>query len=285
MVKSILVAYDLSPAARAAFDAACWLATLFGGKLYLSHIIELPAEPPVGAAMIPGTMEMLTAVPTLTTTLEFQQYHDERRREAERLLAEACAEATRRAIACETRCDVGFPLDQLTEQARSVDLLAIGKFGHPEERPHVGRLAEPVARYIPQPVLMASPPFTTPGQIVLVYNGGDQARTALALAAELARFAAVPLSLILIAETEEHAERLRACASRYLADHGAVFTQESLITGGNIDEALRPRLADRPDALVVMGAFEGSRIMEWLKGHPTLSLIRELPNPFIVCSH
>lgn len=283
MLKSILVAYDASEPARAALEHACWLASLSRGKIYIMHVVEIPGAIPIGTAMIPGTMEMMTAMPTLAP--EMEREHQERRREAMAFLEDACRVAGREGVACEIRCESGFPFDKIKEHAESVDMLAIGKFGRLDEQARIGRLAEPVARNVPEPVLLASPGFRPPDELILIHNGGEQSHRALTLGAEIALQAKIPLTLITLAETAEEDARLADCATRYLHDHDAEFTHESLTSSEPIDNALKKRIAQNPAALVIMGAFQGTRLLEWLAGHPTLSLIRDLPNPIIVCSH
>ncbi|MEN6624760.1 MAG: universal stress protein [Candidatus Sumerlaeia bacterium] len=285
MLRSILVAYDPSDAARAALDHACYFASLFGGKIYVTHVVEIAGAIPIGTAMIPGTMEMLAAVPTMGAGGELEKEQQERREEAARFLEEACRAVQRRGIACEVRCESGFPLDKIKAQAESVDLLAIGKFGPGGEQPRIGRLAEPVARCVPQPVLLASPGFQAPSEIILIYNGGEKSHRALTLGAEIALQGKIPLRLITLADTPDEDARLAECATRYLSDHGAAFSHESVSSAESIDQGLRARISQTPAALVIMGAFHGTRLLQWLTGHPTLSLIRDLPNPIIVCSH
>ncbi len=286
MLKSVLVAFDGSDPARAALDYGCWLATLFAGKIYTTHVIELPGEIPIGSAMVPGTMEMLSTVPTLTSTVDLEQYHQERREEAERMLGDACRQASGWGVPCQTRCELGFPFEKLKSQAESVDLLALGKFSLAAGKPpRLGRLAEPLARQVPQPVLLAAEPYSVPTEIVLVYNGGEQSHHALTLGAEIARLGNLPLRLLTLADSTEEQRHFAETATRYLADHGAPsHAHEGLAAGEGIEHALPARVGPA-DALVIMGAFGGSRLRQWLAGDPSLSLMRELPNPFIICSH
>lgn len=285
MLKSILVAYDASEPARAALEHACYLASLSSGKVYITHVVELPGSIPIATAMMPGTMEMMTPVPTLGATEEFEKETQQLRDEAGRFLEDACRIVGKWGLACEPRCEVGFPLDKIKAQAESVDLLALGKYGPAEEAAHFGRLAEPIARQVPQPVLLASPDYKQPEELILIYSGGERSHHALTLGAEIATQGNIPLKLITLAETAEDNVRICECASRYLHDHNATFTHESMKSTEGVDAALEKRIARSPAALVIMAAFRGTRLREWLAGHPTLSLIRELPNPIIVCSH
>ncbi|MCE5229502.1 universal stress protein [bacterium] len=285
MLKSVLVAYDNSEPARAALQYACYLASLFSGKVYVTHVVEMLGSIPIATAMVPGTMEMMAPVPTLDATEEYEQKMQELRDEADLFMKDACRAVGKWGLACEVRCEAGFPLDKIKGLAESVDLLALGKYGPLDEQPHVGRLAGPVARQIPQPVLLASPGYTKPEELILVYSGGERSHHALTLGAEIATQGNIPLKLITLAETPDDDARIRECASRYLSDHNAPFTHESMKSAEGIETALRNRLAQSPSALVIMAAFKGTRLIEWLAGHPTLSLIRELQNPMILCSH
>ncbi len=286
MLKSVLVGLSASESARSALDYACWLASLFDGKIYLTHVIELPGEVPIGSAMVPGTMEMLSTVPTVGNAIDLEIFLTEHREAADRMLTEGCRHVGQWKLACETRCEIGFPVEKIRSQAESVDLLALGKYSLSEGKPsRLGRLAEPLARQVPQPVLLAAAPFKQPSEIVLVYNGGEQSHRVLTLGAEIARLARLPLRLLTLAGDAEQDRQFVETASRYLSDHGASFAQESLTSSEAVERSLQARMAEQADALVIMGAFSGSWLMQWLSGNPTLSLIRDLENPIIVCSH
>lgn len=284
MLKSVLVAYDGSAAARAALEHACYLASLFSGKVYVTHVVELPNAIPIATAIIPGSMEMMTPLPT-ATSLEIEKETRQFKEQGQAHLDEACRVAARWGLACEARCEVGFPYDKIRAQAESVDLLALGKFGPVDDHTRFGKLAEPIARHVPQPVLLASPNYTQPSELILIFNGGEKSHSALTLGAEIAAQARIPLTLITLAETPEENTRNSECAARYLHDHNAEFQPEALTSREAIDSALLGRIKHSPTAVVVMGAFRGTRLMEWLTGDPTLSMIRDLPNPMIVCSH
>ena len=286
MLKSVLVAFDPSDPSRAALDHACWLASLFEGKIYLTHVIELPGELPIGSAMVPGTMEMLSTVPTMSGMVDLDQYHQERREDVERMLGEACRRVSAWNLACEWRHELGFPVEKIKSQAESVDLLVLGKFSRPEGTPpRLGRHAGALARQVRQPVLLAARPHEVPPEIILVYNGGEQSHGALSLGAEISRLGGLPLRLLVLSDNPEEEAHFTRTASRYLTDHGASHANESLTGVDGVDRSLPERLGDRPAALVIMGAYRGSRLVQWLSGDSTLSLIRELDNPIILCSH
>lgn len=285
MLKSVLVAYDGSDAARAAIEHACHLASLFAGKIYITHVVELPSAIPIATAIIPGSMEMMTPLPTAATSVEIEKETRQLKQQGLAYLEEASRVAARWGLNFEVRCEVGFAYDMIRAQAESVDLLALGKYGAAREQASVGRLAEPIARHVPEPVLLASPDFARPAELILIFNGGEKSHRALTLGAEIATQARIPLTLVTLSDTAGENARLSDCAERYLHDHNAEFSHEALTSRDGIDVALKRRLKQNPTALVIMGAFRGTRLMEWLTGDATLSIIRDLPNPIIVCSH
>lgn len=285
MLKSVLVAYDGSASSRAALEHACWLASLSAGKVYITFVVELPGALPISTAIMPGSMELMTPMPTALTSAEIEQETERLRQQGLGHLEEAGRIAARWGLHHETSCEVGFAFDKIRAQAEAVDLLALGKYGAAHAQPCIGRIAGPIARHVPEPVLLASPRFTRPGELILIFNGGEKSHRALTLGTEIAMQARIPLAVVTLSDSAEENARLSDIAVRYLNDHNAQFTQESLSSRDGIDAALRQRIQKSPEALVIMGAVRGTRLMAWLTGDASLSIIGELSNPMIVCSH
>ncbi|MCL5270647.1 MAG: universal stress protein [bacterium] len=286
MLKSIFVAYDRSEPARAALRYACYLASLFEGKIHVGFVIELPVNSEVGPGLMAGIEDIAVAPPTFSSE-EIERIRRERESEAAELFKEAADECRQYGVAHETRLLVGYPHDEILAQARWVDVLAIGKHGLQGDGHKVGRLAQNVIRHAPQPVLVATRYADPPSEIVVLFDGSEKALHALAVGTELALASELPLTAVTGGETLDEAREVNALGLAYLTDHG-VAGQAMLVTAGpapggaSVDEELVRTLKDRMRALVVMGAFGTARVKEWIKGSTTRTILKGLECPVLL---
>ena len=284
MLKSYYVAYDGSESAMAALHYACHFAALAQGKVYVGHVIELPADPAIATGMMAGSMEFMAAVPPSLTTQEIEQVRADREAQAGDLLERARKLCEAWPVACETVCSTGYREEEIQSQAQQVDVLLMGRQGidRTADSGKIGHLTEALIRSAPQPVLVASRTFYRPEELVVLYDGRERAQHALSLAVELARMTSLPLIVVTACTEREECERIMQGADQFLRDHEVVYRHEEACGEHQPEENLLPVLAGHSTAMIVMGAFGESRVKEWIIGSTTRKILTHTAHPVLL---
>jgi len=272
MIKRVLLATDGSNPALAAEKLAGWLAYKTEAVLEVLYVrdirlIRMPELMDWGAISIP--------VPV---------YHEE----IEKVLsakAEAVLERVRRetesgGVRVEPVVQTGVPYQVIAEEARTADLVIIGRAGEASghEATGLGSTAERVVRTSPTPVIVAALEPRQPQRLLLAYDGSDPAARALHIAAELAAALGLPATVLTINDDATRAESLAAEAASYLEDHGIQVEVET--AGGDPDERILQ--AQTPDDLLAMGAFGKGLIRNLLLGSTAELVLRRAVGPVLV---
>lgn len=296
MLQSAFVAYDGSDSAQAALETACHLAGRSGGVVHVGYVIELPTSPMVVTSMIAGSMDYMASVPPAQTPEELESEWRSRKEFAKGLFERARATCERSGVRCETHCLNGRVEEVVCEQARGVDLVALGK-GSTEwiaeengerdesERVRENRFShhiEQIVRNCPRPVLVASAPFRQPDRIILFFHGCEHSLRALEVAAELGKLLALPLKMLTVAREEARAKEKIACGRHYLNDHEVDFEEEFTVTEESPDRVLKEQVEGQGDALILMGGFTQPRLKQWLTGSTTRTMLKETGNTLVL---
>jgi nucleotide-binding universal stress UspA family protein len=285
MLKSFFAAYNGSPAAGAALEQCCFLASLTHGRIHLGNIVELSYEPAIATGMAAGSLEYTTSAPPIQAIDDLENFRKERESQAETYFGEGRRLCGQWTVACDTRCLLGYLEEEILNQARAVDILALGQSDAGSDPRKIGHLTEAIVRSSPQPVLIAKAPFAKPTEILILDNGGDRSLHALCVGAEIARRANLALELITVTPTREEGEAVSQRGIQYLGDQEVPFQNSIVAAPDTPDRELVTRLNNRPSALVLMGAFGESRLKEWLSGSTTRTIMQETRNPLILFRH
>jgi nucleotide-binding universal stress UspA family protein len=280
MIHSVFVAYDGSPAARAALRLGARLASPAHGKLYMGYLIEMPPDPSVAIGMMNGTMEYLST-PTLPPSEEAGRLRQEREAYGRAVLEDAAAMLHDETVTCEALCLSGDAGDWLA-RAPLVDLIALGRGGSAGGPHALGRMVETALRTAIQPVLVSTADSRPPEEIVVLFDGRHAALHALAVAVGIACDAGLPLSVATACASEGTARSMQQVVGQYLSDHGLAPTIDLPAPKGCVNETLIDYARGRAAALVVMGAFGESRVREWLAGSTTRAILAGIDNPVIL---
>ena len=272
MIKRVLLATDGSGPALAAEKLAGWLAYKTEAVLEVLYVrdirlIRMPELMDWGAISIP--------VPV---------YHEE----IEKVLsarAEAVLERVRRetesgGVRVELVVETGVPYQVIVEEARTVDLVVLGRAGEASghEATGLGSTVERVIRTSPTPVIVAALEPREPRRLLLAYDGSDPATRALHVAAELAGALGLPVVVLTINDDALKAESLAAEAASYFEDHG--LHAEIQTAAGEPDERILE--AQTPDDLLAMGAFGKGLIRNLLLGSTAELVLRRAVGPVLV---
>ena len=160
MIKTILVGIDGSEHARTATSYGLWLARRLGAHVVGLHVIDIVS---IEGSFFHDISGSLGFEPYLDFSSKMRGVLQERGR----ALLEAFAESAQREnIAAETAMGVGVVANEISERARTADLVVIGHRGLNEKFSTglLGGTAESVSRKCPKPVFISSdPPAGVPG--------------------------------------------------------------------------------------------------------------------------
>jgi len=272
MIKRILLATDGSKPALAAEKLASWLAYEAEAGLEVLYVrdirlIRMPELMDWGAISIPMPV-----------------YHEEIEKvltaRAEVVLERVRREAEKAGVKVEPVIRTGVPYQVIDEEARTADLVVIGRAGEASghEATGLGSTTERVVRTSPTPVVVAALEPNRPQRVLLAYDGSDPATRALHIAAELAADLDLPATVLTVHDDPLKAEELAAEAASYLEDHGV--TTEVETAGGEPDERILE--AQSPNDLLAMGAFGKGLIRNLLLGSTAEVVLRRAVGPVLV---
>lgn len=277
MFNRILVPTDGSPTAAAAVRYALDLAIAFDSTLVGLYVVDVRViEGPVLQTLTP----LWGDVPAPSWQADVTESLEERGREVLDELVRQAEEADR---TVETALEIGIVPEIVVEQARSVDLVVIGRRGeHAEfgEQP-VGGTAHGIVRRSVKPVLVCPPGHAPLERPLVAYDGSDHACRALSLAVSYAERRRTPLHLVASRPHLSDAEELLNEAETFAEGHDIApvrHVRESDRPAEMILEVAREISAD----LLVMGAYGKSRIREFLLGSTTETVFTRFDDPVLL---
>jgi nucleotide-binding universal stress UspA family protein len=272
-VKNLLVAFDGNAPSESALALAIRIAQKHDAHLTGLLTQPLPLYPtPVGAWITQDAMDML---------VESQKEHAAavRRQFEERCAAEGMTQRTS-FFAVE-----GVPDARFAEFARTYDLVVIGQpqgdLWEPLREPH----PDAVAMMSGRPVLVAPRILRDDAPAdgaVLAWDGGRAAARALgdAMATVLN---GGPMTVLHVGEDESEAREPGRDVLEHLSRHGIHADLLVLPRAGRpVAEVLMEIAEVSGSGLLVMGAYEHSRIGETLFGGPTRDVLRQSKIPVLV---
>jgi nucleotide-binding universal stress UspA family protein len=275
MIRSILVALDDTEGAGRARDLAIALARRTGAALSAATVLDWP-----------HVKDAHEAVPTGAGAFK------ERRDAARARRAEQDADAAFAACAAaagETPVRVlrltEAPEPALLAAGAAHDLVVIGRdstLGLEECPDGLAPVIEALLHDGARPLLVVPPGAPTEGGGVLVgYDGSIPAMRAIQLFALLGLAHDKPVTVLSVADTRAEASRLAGEAAGYLRTHG-LAAQPLPIEGTHPVDALLTEAAAMPAELLVMGAYENTRLRTLFTGSATRRLLHAAPCPVFV---
>ena len=273
MIKSILVALDGSEHATAALDYALWMAERTRGRVTGLHVIDIVS--------IEGSF-----MHDISGSLGFEPYLDfsAKMREALRERGEVLLDAfekrcKERGVGSDRVLGMGIVANEICEQARLSDLVAIGHRGINEQFSTglLGSTTESVTRKSPKPVFVAPMKFTEPKRPLLAYDGSQRSSLAMHEAAEFASAFKLPLTVLHTSRDEGEARKVLDEARRYLEPYGVEIRCES--QPGPPHEGIVHAIREHGHDLLFIGAYGHSRIIEMVLGSTTEYVLRNSPCP------
>jgi nucleotide-binding universal stress UspA family protein len=272
MLSRIIVAFDGSEDAREAFANALLIAMATKSKIVGFYALE-PAVAPV--AMADPTLGVDLG-PALTFDNERIQAE---RQQAERALSSLEDECGDKGVKFVPVIAHGRLLDAITEEAGADDLIAVGRKGR-FARSGVGSTTRALVAHAPCPVMVVTGAMRPIQRVMAIYDSGGESKKAVSFAADLAKAAGWPLSILAAAGRGYSLDEARERAAELAPDATVI----SLGPDEQQDEAkLVEYAADRAGpSLLVMGAYTHSWVYNLLFGSVTAKVLEKVGGPVVL---
>ena len=272
MLDRIIVAFDGSEDAREAFAYSLMLAMATKSKIVGFYALE-PAVAPV--AMADPTLGVDLG-PALTFDNERIQAE---RQQAERALASLEDECDAKGVKFNSVIAHGRLLDAITDEAGADDLIAVGRKGR-FARSGVGSTTRALVADAPCPVMVVTGAMRRIERVMAIYDSAGESKKAVSFAADLAKAAKWPLTVLTAAGRGHSLEEARQRAAELAPDATVV----SLGADEQKDEAkLVEYAADKSGySLLVMGAYTHSWIYNLLFGSVTAKVLEKVGGPVVL---
>ncbi|MAT94269.1 MAG: universal stress protein UspA [Halioglobus sp.] len=282
MKNRITACIDGSIISSAVCDAAAWASGLLGAPVKLLHVLEKtlsPATEDLSGAIGLGSREHLLAELT-----ELDARRNRLAVEHGKHILEAARQRSldNGAVHVDTEQRHDQLLDALLECEADTRLYVVGRLGqdHSIDKHVIGSHIENVVRAIHTPVLMATRPFTAPGNYMLAYDGSDTADAAIERISTSPLLLNIPGHIVMVGDDDpDHRQQLeRVC--NIMEERGHRITPH--MVQGRVIEALLAFQEAHNIQLKVMGAYGHSRIREFLVGSNTSRMLAASTVPALI---
>jgi nucleotide-binding universal stress UspA family protein len=274
MIKNILLGIDGSEHAATATRYAFWLAGHLKAHVVGLHVVDIVS---IEGSFFHDISGSLGFEPYLDFSSKMRGVLHERGK----ALLDAFAErAAKEGIDADTIIGAGVVANEISERARTADLVIIGHRGI-NERFSTGLLggtAESISRKCPKPVFVSPMEFHECTKPLLAYDGSSRAAAAMQVAAELCTTLHLPLTVLTVQKEEEQGHRLLNEAETYLKPH-AIETRFELQQTGSAPERIANFIREQNHDLLFIGAYGHSRIIEMVLGSTTEYVLRNTDCP------
>lgn len=278
----ILAAIDASAYAASVCDHAAWFATRTGGPVELLHVTNRDegdrAQPNVtgdiGLGASSGCTEELATIDK--TRVRTAQDH------ARVLLAMGRKRLLEAGVGHvqEKQCNREVT-EAVTALEGAADLVVIGKQGESSNYTvgHLGSQAEGVIRASIRPILIVPRTYMPITRIVAAFDGGRCACKALEHVLESAAFIGMPCLVVIVSSDARQDSRLSEQAHAIIGGH-----PNAVILGlrGQVAPAIAGQLRSAAGDILIMGAYNHSRIHELIIGSTTSLMVRTVKVPVLL---
>lgn len=274
VIKTILVGLDGSEHARTAARYALWLAERLHGRVIGLHVVDIVS---IEGSFFHDISGSLGFEPYLDFSTKMRGVLEERGRG---LLDTFASQAAQHDVRADIVLAMGIVANEITERARTADLVVIGHRGL-NERFSTGLLggtSESVTRKCPKPVFISPMAFAEIRSPLLAYDGSARAAAVMQQAAEFCATLQLPLTVLTVHRDEEQGRRVLGEAEAYLGPYGLTVRCELQQTG-NAPERIANFIRERGHDLLFIGAYGHGRIIEMVLGSTTEYVLRNVDCP------
>lgn len=271
-IRRILVALDTSPSSLAALEAAAELATSFGAELVGLFVEDINL---VRLAELSFTHEVGLFSAT-SRRLEIRYVERQFRGRASRAHRQLARIAEKAKVNWSFRVARGAIAAELLAAASDADLVILGKAGwSPLARKRLGSTTRAILSQGSQPILVLQPGVGLGLPLLVVYDGSEAARRALAATGLLMQGKRGHVTVLILADGPEAAQQLQQEASALVEDQ-ELKTRYLWQTGTSAWKLARALQREGCRMLVLPG--DGSR----LDRETILALLDEVECPVLL---
>ncbi len=226
-----------------------------------------------------GSQENLLSALTSDDEVRSKAWRDEGRDLLNRLRERA---RTAGVDAPDVRQRYGHLNEALQDLEPEVDLYVLGRRGESAERTRrdLGRSIEGVVRSLHNPILAVAGEFREPRQVMIAFDAQKAAERCVAVVASSPLFTGLPVHLVMAGRQSAEARNRLEAARTALITAGFEATSQAL--PGDPESAIASSVNDRNIDLLVMGAYNHSRIRALLMGSKTSDLLRAATVPVLL---
>lgn len=278
-MERLLACIDASIYATSVTDHAAWAAGRLGASVELLHVLQHndaaaarhDLSGAVGLGAKSSLLEELVAIDEAAAKLS---------KERGRLLLEA-AEERLRSAGVETVTTThrhGGIVETVVEREENADIVVIGKRGASSgfARDHIGSKVERVVRESIRPVLVAARDFEAPERVLIAFDGGKSARSAVEMAATSPLLRGLDVHVVMVGGPDGAREEQLDWVGRVLPE-----AKRDLIEG-DPEEVLHRELEARGAQLLLMGAYGHTRLRRLIVGSLTTAMMQGCHVPVLL---
>lgn len=181
------------------------------------------------------------------------------------------------------RIKKGNITQMLNEDARWVDLVVVS-LKHPPGPRAINRLSSGLSQLIrqcPRPILAVPENSIKVKRMLLAYDHSKASKEALFVAAHLAKYWQIELSVLSVKTKEHKKEAKNAFAGRYLKAKEIPFT--CIKKEGDAAQEILEEAKKQNTDLIIMGSYGHNPIMEIAIGSTVDKILRDFRKPVLIC--
>lgn len=196
-------------------------------------------------------------------------------------------------IANQRVIDRGFPdpitclqhgnlIDSLVELEKHTHLIVVGARGkiHENRPDQIGAKLEGMIRSLHTPILVAYDEFKTPNTIMIAYDGGAAANTAVDMVSNSPLYQGLVCHLVCVSNKADADEVLEKAANK-LRQAGGIETISASLRGKAEKELCEYQVRHNID-MTIMGAFSHTRLHDLLLGSFTVKMLFNTKKPLLL---
>ena len=176
----------------------------------------------------------------------------------------------------------GDLLETLADFEKDADLIVVGKRGEAADfaKGHLGSNFERLVRSLQRPVLVANRAYKPIERVLIAFDGGASAMTAVDYIARSKIFAGLDCRLVTVGRDDASTQKKLTDAEDLLRAGG--FSPVSAIAAGEPEAVITAAIEEQGADMLVMGAYGHSRIRSLIIGSTTTAMIRSCRVPVML---
>ncbi|MGQ9632317.1 MAG: universal stress protein [bacterium] len=276
MVKNILITTDGSQYSSTALEYAVFIAKRSGATIRGLYVIDIRKLEGPFLRDVSGAMGLVPYV-------EYQNRVEAILRDVgEDALAKIRGRCEGEGIPCDVSLRTGIVPNIIAEEARTADLLVMGKRGEHSQWGGIllGHTLESVVRHTKTTILITPEEYKEISKILITYDGSEYACRALRAATQFASENELPITVLMVADNESEGATTMAGAVRYLESYALQY--KTLIKSGDVTKRIMETAQEEGCNLIAMGAYGHSRIRELILGSTTDQVMRKTNLPLLL---